>query len=338
MCEVICNLRKPPTASTHAHYPFSGRFYLMRRCNLQTVVPTDVLPKLIIPAEAQNALNSPETTLLISISGGKDSDAMTYLMLALREIHDWHCQVMLLHCDMGRMEWQSTPAYVDAFAQRVNLPLQVVRYEHRDLLDAIHQRMIDRPDVPPFPSAKARYCTATFKRQVTDKFIRQIAPQRGTIVVAMGLRADESRTRANKAVWSIRTSVDAPTKQRHVYDWLPIHALTLLDVWTTIRANGNVFHEAYSHGNQRLSCALCVLGSLNDLLIGALHNPEIYLELCRIELESGFSFQPNRWLCSLRPELLSESQRQRFTELQNRPKLAKPLTPLSSLPIQLKLF
>ena len=305
---------------------------------MQTVIPTDVLPKLTIPAETQAILNSPETTLLISISGGKDSDAMTYLLLALREIHGWRCQVMLLHCDMGRMEWQTTPAYVDAFAQRVNLPLQVVRYEHRDLLDAIHQRMRDRPDVPPFPSAKARYCTATFKRQVTDKFIRRIAPQNGMVVVAMGLRADESRTRASKAVWGVRKSVDAPTKQRNVYDWLPIHALTLDEVWTTIRANGNVFHEAYSHGNTRLSCALCVLGSLNDLLNGALHNPKIYLELCRIELESGFSFQPNRWLCSLRPELLSESERQRFIELKNQPKLSNPPAPSSSQPIQLKLF
>jgi DNA sulfur modification protein DndC len=73
------------------------------------------------------------------------------------------------------------------------------------------------------------------------------------------------------------------------WDWLPIHALTVEDIWATIQANGNQFHEAYSLGNQRLSCALCVLGSLNDLLNGALHNPEIYLELCRIELESGIT-------------------------------------------------
>jgi tRNA(Ile)-lysidine synthase TilS/MesJ len=71
---------------------------------LQTVIPTDILPNLTIPAETQDVLNSPKTTLLISISGGKDSDAMTYLLLALREIHGWRCQVLLLHCDMGRME------------------------------------------------------------------------------------------------------------------------------------------------------------------------------------------------------------------------------------------
>ena len=154
----------------------------------------------------------------------------------------------------------------------------------------------------------------------------------------MGIRAEESRTRANKAVWAIRKSVDAPTKQRHVYDWLPIHGLTVDDVWVTIRANGNVFHEAYQHGNTRLSCALCVLASQNDLLNGAMHNPDIYLELCRIELESGFSFQPNRWLCSLRPELLSPEEQSRFTELQNSTNSPKKSAKITSKPIQLKLF
>lgn len=304
---------------------------------MQTVIPAEILPKLTIPTEAQTTLSSPETTLLISISGGKDSDAMTYLLLALRAIHGWRCQVMLLHCDMGRMEWASTPPYVQSFSQRVGLPLRVVRHEHRDLLDAIRQRMVDRPDVPPFPSAKVRYCTAAFKRQTTDRAIRQMTPAGGNVVVAMGLRAEESRSRAHKAMWTVRKSVDAPTKQRQVYDWLPIHALTVDEVWTTIRANGNVFHEAYP-GNTRLSCALCVLASHDDLLNGAMHNPDIYLELCRIELESGFSFQPHRWLCSLRPELLSPAEQARFAELQSRPKAPKQTSKKLSKPIQLKLL
>jgi 3'-phosphoadenosine 5'-phosphosulfate sulfotransferase (PAPS reductase)/FAD synthetase len=305
---------------------------------LQTAIPAQILPKLVIPSETHSLLQSPQTTLLISISGGKDSDAMSYILLALREQYCWQCAVKLLHCDMGRMEWHSTPAYVEDFAHQVDLPLTVVRHEAGDLLAAIRQRMRERPDVPPFPSAKARYCTSTFKRQTTDRAIRQMTNTGGNVVVAMGLRAEESRSRAQKETWTSRDSVCAPTKGRWVWDWLPIHALTVADVWATIQANGNTFHEAYSHGNQRLSCALCVLGSLNDLLNGALHNPEIYLELCRIELESGYSFQTNRWLCSLRPELLSEKERQRFAELQNRPKQVKSLPQEASKPIQLKLF
>jgi len=41
-------------------------------------------------------------------------------------------------------------------------------------------------------------------------------------------------------------------------------------VWDCIRRHGNIHHEAYSLGNHRLFCALCVLASLNDLINGAM--------------------------------------------------------------------
>ena len=46
-----------------------------------------------------------------------------------------------------------------------------------------------------------------------------------------------------------------------------------------IRQHGDVYHEAYDLGNHRLSCALCVLASLNDLINGAVHNPDTYREI-----------------------------------------------------------
>ncbi|MEZ4672300.1 MAG: phosphoadenosine phosphosulfate reductase family protein [Anaerolineae bacterium] len=85
----------------------------------------------------------------------------------------------------------------------------------------------------------------------------------------MGLRAQESQTRASDPVFSLRTDTSALTKGRFVYDWLPIHDWTETDVWDCIRRHGNIHHEAYSLGNHRLSCALCVLASLNDLINGA---------------------------------------------------------------------
>jgi len=280
--------------------------------------------RIQIPAQARKILQNPQTQLYLSISGGKDSDALVYRTLAEQLL----CKIELLHCDLGRMDWHNTAEYVEHFAERVGLPLNVIRYEHGDLIDAIRDRMKKRPDVPPFPSAKARYCTSSFKRQVTDKFVRKRMPKQGNVVVAMGIRGAESASRRAKVIWSERKSACAPTKGRYVWDWLPIHHFTLDDVWQTIRENGNVFHEAYSHGNSRLSCAMCVLANQNDLMNGAIHNPDTYLELCRIELESGFSFQPNKWLCSLRPELLSDTERQRFAELQahSQPqKLPKPI-------------
>ena len=293
--------------------------------------------RIQIPAQARKILHDPDTLLLISISGGKDSDTLTYQLLAEK----LSCKTELLHCDLGRMDWHNTPEYVENFAERVGLPLNVLRYEHGDLIDAMRSRMRKRPDVPPFPSAKARYCTSSFKRQITDKFARKRMPTSGNVVIAMGLRADESASRRAKAVWSERKAACAPTKGRYVWNWLPIHHFTLDDVWQTIRENGNIFHPAYSlkNPNSRLSCALCVLANQNDLMNGAIHNPDTYRELCRIELESGFSFQPKKWLCSLRPELLSDAERQRFAQLQAKPRQPETKsTELKSSPQQLPLF
>ncbi|MBZ0276420.1 MAG: phosphoadenosine phosphosulfate reductase family protein [Anaerolineae bacterium] len=122
----------------------------------------------------------------------------------------------------------------------------------------------------------------------------------------MGLRAQESQTRARRPTFALRTDTSAPTKGRFVYDWLPIHDWTEADVWDCIRWNGDVYHTAYTYGNRRLSCALCVLASLNDLVNGAVHNPDTYREYCRIEAVTSYSFRKGFWLSDVKPELLPQ--------------------------------
>jgi hypothetical protein len=75
-------------------------------------------------------------------------------------------------------------------------------------------------------------------------------------------------------------------------------------VWHCIDAHGGIRHPAYGFGNDRLSCACCVLASVSDLLNGAIHNPDTYRELCRIEAVTGYSFRKDFWLSDLKPELL----------------------------------
>ena len=151
-----------------------------------------------------------------------------------------------------------------------------------------------------------RYCTADLKREPINRWLRNTFPT-GNVVCAMGLRAQESHTRAKRQSFTLRTNSSAPSKGRFVYDWLPIHDWTETDVWDCIRRHGNIHHEAYSLGNHRLSCALCVLASLNDLLNGAVHNPDTYCEYCRIEAVTGYSFRKNFWLSDLKPDLLPEN-------------------------------
>ena len=245
--------------------------------------------------------------LVLSVSGGKDSDAMCHHLLKHRQTEGWSGDVVMLHADLGaRVEWQQTPDYVQNLAHRKGVPLHIVRWTHGDLIDRIWQRYYKDPSRPCWPSAQMRYCTADLKRGPISRELRRLFPS-GNVICAMGLRAQESQTRARRPTFSLRTDSSAPTKGRFVYDWLPIHDWMETDVWDCIRWHGNVHHEAYSLGNHRLSCALCVLASLNDLINGAVHNPATYREYCRIEAVTGYSFRKDFWLSDLKPELLPES-------------------------------
>lgn len=242
-------------------------------------------------------------TLVLSVSGGKDSDAMSHYLLGLREAERWPGEAVMVHADLGRAEWGSTPAYVAGLAERKGVPLHVVRWSSGDLIDRIWQRYHADPNRPCWPSAKMRYCTSDLKRGPISRWIRNYCKE-GQVVCAMGLRAQESTARARKVATEIRQDCTSEQVGRKVINWLPIHTWTEEDVWSTIRTHGDIYHEAYDYGNQRLSCALCVLATSNDLLNGAEHNPETYRQLCEIEAVTGYSFRQGFWLSDLRPDLL----------------------------------
>jgi 3'-phosphoadenosine 5'-phosphosulfate sulfotransferase (PAPS reductase)/FAD synthetase len=203
------------------------------------------------------------------------------------------------------VEWQQTPDYVRDLARRKNVPLHVVRWEHGDLIDRIWQRYYKDPSRPCWPSAQMRYCTSDLKRAPISRFLRNTFSA-GNVICAMGLRAEESSARARRQTFTLRADTSAPTKGRFCYDWLPIHDWSEANVWNCIRQHGNIHHEAYSLGNHRLSCALCVLASLNDLINGAVQNPDTYREYCRIEAVTGYSFRKDFWLSDLKPQLLPQ--------------------------------
>jgi 3'-phosphoadenosine 5'-phosphosulfate sulfotransferase (PAPS reductase)/FAD synthetase len=243
-------------------------------------------------------------TLVLSVSGGKDSDALCHHLLELRQNEGWSGRVCMVHADLGRAEWHTTADYVAQLAQRKQVELHVVRYTQGDLIDRIWARWQSLKQAGcPWPSAQARYCTSEMKVAPISRWLRQTFPT-GQVICALGLRAQESHTRAQKDPFMNRSKCTAPSKGRFVWNWLPLHQWTETQVWAEIRRHGNVFHPAYALSNQRLSCAMCVLGSLNDLLNGAIHNPETYRELCRIEAVTGYSFRPNLWLSDLHPHLL----------------------------------
>jgi 3'-phosphoadenosine 5'-phosphosulfate sulfotransferase (PAPS reductase)/FAD synthetase len=318
------------------------------------------LKKLSLPPEIEAALNH-GASLVISISGGKDSDTMCELLPMLHRVRGWTGRLALIHADLQDSEWSMTSDYVRRRASELDLPLYVVTRQHSSLLEQMQQRHVKRPDVPPFPSAAARYCTADHKRTPIDTFCRRFQPT-GTVICAIGLRAEESPARSRKPVFRLREGVT--TRERIAYDWHPLLNFTVEDIWQTlgvtptqlravrdrvraIRAAGGtldqaiteagwLWHPAYALGNERLSCSLCILASRNDLLNGIEFHPDYYRQLVQLEIDSGFSFRQGLWLGDLRPDLLTEPQRTALEQLRIATSITKPPLPVTPTAVQLR--
>jgi 3'-phosphoadenosine 5'-phosphosulfate sulfotransferase (PAPS reductase)/FAD synthetase len=99
---------------------------------------------------------------------------------------------------LGRAEWKQTPAFVSSLCDRYQIDLVVVRREKGDLIARIEERretlLAQGRDVPFFPSAAARYCTAEMKTAPIYKYLRR----HSLVINAIGLRAEESRERRKK--------------------------------------------------------------------------------------------------------------------------------------------
>jgi hypothetical protein len=98
------------------------------------------------------------------------------------------------------------------------------------------------------------------------------------------------------------------TKGRTSATWNAIIEWTVDEVFTEIAAAGLALHEAYTvYGASRVSCAYCIMSSLDDLRAAAscADNHDVYREMVRLEAESTFAFQGQRWLADVAPHLLS---------------------------------
>jgi 3'-phosphoadenosine 5'-phosphosulfate sulfotransferase (PAPS reductase)/FAD synthetase len=212
--------------------------------------------------------------------------------------------------------------------------------QKRDQLQKEKRQPQPRPaeGVPFWPSPESRYCTAHQKENQIDKMLRPYK----LVVSAMGMRAQESSARAKKNPFKLDATLTAKSlrdlapgdalaawnpagKNRLAFDWMPVFDWSVGEVWdeigTTVKdlelrrrayaaghhedaLAGWPAHPAYVYGNNRVSCALCVLADKNDLAVGARHNPELFRLYVSWEEETRFTFQHNRALSSIAPELL----------------------------------
>ena len=139
-------------------------------------------------------------------------------------------------------------------------------------------------------------------------------------------------------------------KKKLVLTWFPIFNFTTEEVWNTFNLtsidliqaqesylhDGLVpewwsFHPAYVFGNQRVSCTFCVLGSCNDLEVGAIHNPEVLDELISMEEESGFTFKHKYSLKQAKQQSSNNNKNEQTKNHNNSNRTSRHLVPCESV-------
>jgi hypothetical protein len=161
-----------------------------------------------------------------------------------------------------------------------------------------------------------RFCTSELKtavicRDLVERF------QQSTILSVVGLRRQESPTRAQAPVCAPQAKLRNETFGTTGYNWHPILAWSREDVLAYHRSCGFPLHEAYTtYGLSRVSCAFCILAGGSDLLASATdpRNHDLYREMVELEIVSTFSFQSGRWLGDVAPHLLPDEMLTRLKE------------------------
>ena len=222
--------------------------------------------------------------VFISLSGGKDSHAMTFLVRDIAEKQGCLDKLICVYADTG-MEWHNAEAHVRAICTAANIPLQIV-YPVRPMLEKFRHRLelskTGKASYLIFPSPQCRYCTSEQKVAPFDKFLRKFV---GKFLKVTGERWQESNARSGYAEF-VRIPRITNSK-RTVYGWRPMLRFKTEDIFQMISETGVPRHCAYDMGCGRLGCAGCIFSRGHQLKIEMRENPTIFEEIDRMEIESG---------------------------------------------------
>jgi 3'-phosphoadenosine 5'-phosphosulfate sulfotransferase (PAPS reductase)/FAD synthetase len=255
----------------------------------------------------------------IGVSGGKDSDVAAFETIAYLKERGHHGPVILIHSDLGRVEHKDSLPACQRLADRLGLELVVVRRKKGDLMDRWQSRWHDNVErysqlecvklILPWSTPVMRFCTSELKTAVICRELVTRFPQQ-TILSVVGIRREESATRAQTPVCCPQPQLTSSTLGTAGYNWHPILPWTTEQVFEYHRIHQFPLHEAYGRGMSRVSCAFCILAGIGDLANSATNpeNHDIYREMVDLEIASSFSFQGSRWLGNVAPQLLSAEQ------------------------------
>lgn len=253
----------------------------------------------------------------VGVSGGKDSCAIAIAMNTYLNAIDYTGPRILIHSDLGRVEWKESLPTCQRLAKHIGWELVVVRRKAGDMMDRWHKRWENNVHrytelecvklILPWSTPSMRFCTAELKRDVICRELVTRFP--GKVIFSVsGIRREESDNRKKANYRNPQIKMTNKKWDTIGWDWHPLLDWTLEEVLKYLDDNNFPLHEAYTkYGTSRVSCAFCIMSKHDDLVAASTceDNADIYREMVDLEIRSTFSFQSSKWLGDIAPHLLT---------------------------------
>ena len=185
------------------------------------------------------ALNS-GAVVAVGVSGGKDSAATAFATIDYLNQMGHQGPRLLIHSDLGRVEWRESMPVCERLAGRLELDLLVVRRESSDLLDRWHVRWENNIRryaelrcvklIMPSSAASMRFCTSELKTAVISRALVKRFPNQ-IILSTSGIRRQESPKRARAPVTKAQAKLCSTSRCSSGMDWRPILEWTTQQVF-----------------------------------------------------------------------------------------------------------
>ena len=210
--------------------------------------------EVLVTPEITSALEL-GAAVAIGVSGGKDSAATALATIDYLDDVGHRGPRVLIHSDLGRVEWRQSLPACQRLAVRLGLELIVVRRETGDLVDRWRSRWKSNVRryaelscgklILPWSTASMRFCTSELKTSITCRALVQRFP-RQTILSATGIRRQESPNRAKAPVAKPQPKLASASRRTQGLHWHPILDWTTQQVFGYLEEKEFPLHEAYT--------------------------------------------------------------------------------------------
>lgn len=214
-------------------------------------------------------LRSDAFQVVASISGGKDSAAMSLYLTSLGIKH------RRVFFDTG---WEHAATY------------EYIRGELAEKIGEIEEikpplqmeQLIENKAM--FPSRVIRFCTQQLKVLPAKQYLRSLAESGKTVINVMGIRASESKSRSSLMDWEWEEDFGCLV-------WRPLIAWTEQQVIDYHAAHGLRPNPLYLMGASRVGCWPCIFARKAEIRLMAETDPERIERIERLEKTIGDASQ-----------------------------------------------